>query len=76
MADLLSGRMTTSVRFFLEEPSLKPERNTAPAWMKWMLNAAGIYNLAFGAFAIVFPGALFSLIAMEPPKYLELWHLE
>lgn len=44
-----------------------------PPWMKWMLIVAGIYNLVFGVFAILFPTAMFSLIAMEPPKYLELW---
>jgi len=37
-----------------------------------MLIAAGIYNLALGAFAIAFPTAMFRLIEMEPPKYLEL----
>lgn len=45
----------------------------SPSWMKWMLIAAGSYNLAFGVFAIVFPLAIFKLIAMEPPKYPELW---
>ena len=38
-----------------------------------MLVAAGVYNLAFGIFAIVFPNAMFDLIDMEPPKYPELW---
>lgn len=38
-----------------------------------MLIAAGIYNLAFGLFAIVLPTTMFSLIGMEPPRYLELW---
>lgn len=41
--------------------------------MKWILLAAGIYNLAFGIFAIVLPHAMFSLIGMDPPKYPELW---
>ena len=38
-----------------------------------MLIAAGVYNLAFGVFAIAFPEAMFRLIEMELPKYLELW---
>ncbi|QEG21500.1 hypothetical protein MFFC18_13560 [Mariniblastus fucicola] len=38
-----------------------------------MLIAAGIYNLAFGVFAILFPSAMFRLIEMQQPKYLELW---
>ena len=44
-----------------------------PVWMKWMLIGAGIYNMAFGIFAIGFPVAMFRLIEMEPPRYLELW---
>lgn len=43
------------------------------AWMKWMLIAAGVYNLAFGIFAILFPATMFDLIAMEQPRYPELW---
>jgi len=43
------------------------------SWMKWTLLAAGIYNLAFGLFAIVFPHAMFKLIGMEIPRYPELW---
>ena len=38
-----------------------------------MLIAAGIYNLCFGLFAILLPNSMFELIAMEPPKYPELW---
>jgi len=45
----------------------------SPSWMKWMLIAAGAYNLAFGVFAVVFPSAMFKLIEIEPPKYPELW---
>lgn len=41
--------------------------------MKWMLLCAGVYNLAFGVFAIVFPDLMFELIGMTPPRYLELW---
>ena len=38
-----------------------------------MLIAAGVYNLAFGLFAIFFPLSSFKLIEMAPPKYPELW---
>lgn len=38
-----------------------------------MLIAAGIYNLCFGVFAIVFPSSMFDLVHMEQPKYPELW---
>ena len=46
---------------------------TYPVWMKWMLMIAGIYNLAFGLFAILAPNLMFDWIAMERPKYPELW---
>jgi len=38
-----------------------------------MLIGAGIYNLAFGLFAILMPQTMFEWIGMDPPKYLELW---
>ena len=47
--------------------------NPNPVWMKWMLVAAGVYNLAFGMFAIVFPAAMFAMIGMDQPRYPELW---
>ncbi|MDB2687357.1 hypothetical protein N9Y42_09105 [Mariniblastus sp.] len=54
--------------------SVQPSKAPASkSWMKWMLIAAGVYNLAFGVFAIAFPTAMFNLIGMESPKYLELW---
>ncbi|MEM1070484.1 MAG: alkyl hydroperoxide reductase [Planctomycetota bacterium] len=45
----------------------------SPGWMKWMLICAGVYNLAFGIFAIGFPSLMFEMIGMTPPRYLELW---
>lgn len=41
--------------------------------MKWMLICAGVYNLAFGIFAICFPRLMFEMVNMTPPRYLELW---
>ena len=41
--------------------------------MKWMLICAGVYNLAFGVFAVGFPRSMFEMINMAPPRYLELW---
>jgi small multidrug resistance pump len=43
------------------------------SWMRWTLVAAGIYNLAWGGFAILAPQAGFDLVGMEPPRYLEFW---
>ena len=45
----------------------------ASSWMKWMLIAAGVYNLSFGIFAIGFPSAMFEMVKMETPRYPELW---
>ena len=46
---------------------------TGAPWMRWWLLAAAAYNLAFGAWAVLTPGALFSWAGMEPPNYPELW---
>lgn len=46
----------------------------APAWMGRVLLLAGIYNLAWGAFAILFPMTLFRLTGFDPlPLYPEFW---
>lgn len=45
----------------------------APAWMKMTLRAAGIYNLAWGTIAVLFPAVMFDWVGMEQPKYPELW---
>jgi len=52
---------------------MNESNENSPAWMKWTLLAAGVYNLAFGVFAILFPQSMFELIGMELPRYLELW---
>ena len=39
----------------------------------WILIAAGVYNLLWGAFVIVFPDAIFTWAGMEQPRYVELW---
>ena len=47
--------------------------NTSPRWMRSVLLAAGIYNVLWGAFAVVFPGALFTWLNMPQPNYPQLW---
>lgn len=44
---------------------------SAPCWMRHILIAAGIYNLIRGAFAVVFPGAIFRWLEMAPPNHRE-----
>jgi hypothetical protein len=57
--------------------NLMPNANTAvrfPEWHTRLLKAAAIYNLVWGAIAIVFPMLLFRLVGMDPlPNYPELW---
>ena len=38
-----------------------------------MLLAAGLYNIVWGAFAVLFPGAIFSWLDMPPPNYPQFW---
>lgn len=40
--------------------------SVSPAWMRRWLLAAGIYNLAWGAFVVLLPDALFRAVGMEP----------
>jgi hypothetical protein len=54
-----------------EEVETAP-RLEAPWKRNWLL-AAALYNLAFGAWAILLPDALFSWAGMDLPNYPELW---
>lgn len=42
-------------------------------WMSKVLIAAGIYNILFGIFAVIFPSLYFSISGMEQPMYPQLW---
>lgn len=43
------------------------------AWARRWLIAGGVYNLAWGAFVIVAPGAMFGWFDMAPMVYPEIW---
>ncbi len=45
----------------------------APPWMRRMLLGAAVYNVLWGAWAIIFPGAMFRLVGIPVPNYPELW---
>lgn len=45
----------------------------APPWMRRVLLAAAAYNILWGAFVILFPGALFRWLGMAEPNYPALW---
>ena len=46
---------------------------TSTKWMSCILWAAGIYNLLWGAWAILFPEQPFQWLGMEAPNYPEIW---
>lgn len=56
-----------------EEFVMQINRRYERPWMKPVLLAAGVYNLAWGAVSIAFPSLLFDALGMEPPRYPELW---
>lgn len=41
--------------------------------MRHALTLAGLYNLLFGAWVVIWPSSIFSWLGMEPPTYLFLW---
>mgnify|MGYP001824308345 CR=1 FL=1 len=43
------------------------------AWMQYVLAAAGVYNLLWGAATILFPNALFQFAEITPPRYPQIW---
>ena len=43
------------------------------SWMSPMLRIAGIYNLAWGGFVILFPLWPFFMAGMDVPRYPQLW---
>lgn len=45
----------------------------APKWMSWVLVAAGVYNLLWGAWTVLMPESLFRWAGMEVPRYPEIW---
>ncbi len=49
------------------------QREMAPGWMKFVLRSAGLYNLIWGVFVVVYPGLMFELFSMELPTYLPIW---
>jgi hypothetical protein len=45
----------------------------APRWMRHVLLAAGAYNMLWGAFAVLFPNAIFRWLDMPLPNYPQFW---
>ena len=45
----------------------------APVWMRRLLLAAAVYNIVWGTFVVLAPGALFDFSGIEPPRYPAIW---
>lgn len=41
--------------------------------MGWVLRAAGVYNVLWGGWVILFPRAIFDLAGIPPVNYIEIW---
>ncbi len=52
-----------------EEPNVK----RAPRWMAYCLLVAGVYNLLWGTFVVLFPMAAFRWMNIPPPNYPSIW---
>jgi small multidrug resistance pump len=50
-----------------------PAAHIVPPWMTRTLRAAGVYNVAFGLWAVLWPEAYFRLSEMPVPALPELW---
>lgn len=42
-------------------------------WMKWILIAAGVYNILWGTWVVLLPYQSFDLTGTTRPNYIELW---
>jgi small multidrug resistance pump len=49
------------------------QTDQGPRWARLVLAAAAIYNLAFGAFAVLLPRVWFELADLPVPDMLSLW---
>jgi hypothetical protein len=41
--------------------------------MRFVLVTAGVYNLVWGAWVVLFPAALFRIAGLAPANYLAIW---
>ncbi|MDJ1495420.1 alkyl hydroperoxide reductase [Cytophagaceae bacterium DM2B3-1] len=44
-----------------------------PVWMKITLKLAGVYNILWGAWIVLFPHHFFDLVGMVQPNYPGIW---
>jgi len=46
---------------------------TTPAWMSTCMKLAALYNILWGAWAVLFPNHFFELVGMELPNHPMIW---
>ena len=44
-----------------------------PEWPRWILRAAALYNLLWGAWVVLFPNHWFDITGIEHPNYPGIW---
>lgn len=50
-----------------------PAHQPVPIWLKYTLALAGLYNLIWGAWVILFPASLFAIMDLPQPAYPAIW---
>lgn len=53
--------------------TMKQDKKYSEQWMSKLLILAGIYNILFGIFALIFPNAYFQISGMQAPLYPQIW---
>ncbi len=53
--------------------TIAPPRSTALTAAKVTLAVAAVYNIVFGAWAVLLPASAFELAGLDQPNYPELW---
>ena len=52
---------------------MQTENTKSPVWMKFVLIAAGIYNLIWGVVTIIYPEFYFNFAGMSHNNFPEIW---
>jgi hypothetical protein len=56
-----------------ERAAKRAAQASAPAWARRWLQAAAIYNIAWGAWVVLWPGSIFTWLGLAPPNYPQIW---
>ena len=51
----------------------RPIQQPVPAWLRRTLILAGLYNIFWGAWVILFPSSLFAIMDLPSPTYPAIW---